>query len=724
MTYFDRVLAALIPLLICANSTFSQTQGINRESYKIHASKIVSDVVIDGVLNEVAWQEAEMAEQFHRVLPTDTGYAAAQTIVKLCYSETDLYIGIVCMDPLPGKRPVESLRRDWSFPKNDNFIVFIDSYNDQTNGFAFGISPAGAQWDGIQSNGGKVNLDWDTKWKSEVKNYDDRWIAEFQIPFRSLRYNGGSKEWGINFSRQDLKTGEKSSWAPMPRQFATATLAYTGTVVWEEALAKAGPRFSVIPFVSSKATQDKTLDGKITPGLSAGADGKLILSTSMNLDLTIIPDYSQVEVDRQQTNLDRFELFFPEKRQFFLENSDIFANLGATNLRPFFSRRIGLTSPVIAGARLSGKLGDNWRVGFMDMQTQGQTSSSSSNYAVAAVQRTIFKRSSVSAFMVNKQTIMSEINYFNPKDLFNRVAGAEFNLASADNKWTGKSFFHQSFNGGSNKNSSVFANTLTYSSQFLLATLNQAWVGSEFQADVGYIRRNGYMQMNPEFQYKFFPKNSTLANHGPGLEADLYLDANSHVTDRDFRLFYQFTWLNKSTLKADFQNSYLELQFPFDPTHLGGVPFSTGQEFQQNEAGISYISDIRKPFNYLIEARFGEYFGGEKLTLNNQLYYRIQPYGSLAIVSSYNSIHLTEPYTSAEFFLIGPRLDITITNSLFITGLVQYNNQIDNINLNFRLQWRFAPVSDLYIVYTENAHPLDYRVKNRGLVVKLSYWFN
>ncbi len=711
-------------LLLFPQYLKAQTIGINRESYVIHTAKTTGDFVIDGVLDEIAWQEAEMADHFHRVLPTDTGYAIAQTQVKVCFTESHLYIGIVCFDPTPGKRPVESLRRDWSFPKNDNFIVFIDTYNDQTNGFAFGISPAGAQWDGIQANGGKVNLDWDIKWKSEVRNYDDRWLAEFEIPFRSLRYNGGSKEWGINFSRQDLKTGEKSSWAPMPRQFATATLAYTGTLVWEQELQKTGPRFSVIPFVSAKATQQMSEDGRMLPSLSAGADAKLILSTSMNLDLTVLPDYSQVEVDRQQTNLDRFELFFPEKRQFFLENSDLFANLGSDNLRPFFSRRIGLTNPVIAGARLSGQLGENWRIGIMDLQTRGNTELYTTNYAVASVQRTVFQRSSVSAFLVNKQLVQNPSNTIELTNLFNRVAGAEFNLASADNRWTGKSFYHQSFRQGSGKNGAVFANAISYSSQYLTAKLSQAWVGSNYFADVGYIRRKGYLQVNPELQYKFFPKNSSLANHGPGLEADVFLDASSHLTDRDIRAFYQFTWLNKSVLKADFQNSFFELQFPFDPTHLGGIPFSKGETFVQNEGGISFSSDIRKPFNYLIEARFGDYFKGQKLSLINQLYYRIQPYASMAIVSSYNSIQLPEPYTSAEFFLIGPRLDITLTNSLFITGLIQYNNQIDNINLNFRLQWRFAPVSDLYIVYTENAHPLDYRVKDRGLVIKFSYWFN
>ncbi len=718
----------LIPILcLCTIFTpdlLSQSGGINREQYRILISKTDIEMSVDGILDELVWNEADLADSFHQVLPTDIGYAEAQTQVKVCYTKTHLYLGIVCLDPIAGKRPVESLRRDWSFPKNDNFIVFIDTYNDQTNGFAFGISPAGAQWDGIQSNGGKVNLDWDAKWKSAVKNYDDKWIAEFEIPFKSLRYHEGASEWGINFSRQDLKTAEKSSWAPMPRQFATATLAYTGSLIWDQPLPSSRTHFSMIPYVSQKLRQETSQGTKIGSDFLVGADAKIIISTSMNLDLTVLPDYSQVEVDRQQTNLDRYELFFPEKRQFFLENSDLFANLGSDNLRPFFSRRIGLTNPVIGGARLSGKIGDNWRIGFMDMQTRGCTNLYNTNFAVASVQRQVFKRSSVSAFLVNRQMVQNSFDEWDIGKNFNRVAGAEFNLASADNKWTGKSFYHHSFDQGKPGKSGVFSNTLTYATQFFTASLSQALVGPDYQADVGYIRRNGYFQINPIIQYKFFPENHSIANHGPGLKTDIYLNPQGQLTDRDIQLLYQISWLNKSVFEMDIKNTFLELQFKFDPTHTEGIPFNKGENFSWNEAGLSYTSDIRKPFNYMLETRYGGYFNGQKLTINNELFYRLQPYSSIAIVSSFNKVSLPQPYNSANFILIGPRLDITFTNKIFFTGLVQYNNQIDNLNFNIRLQWRFAPVSDLYIVYTENSHPLNYQVKNRGLVIKLSYWFN
>jgi len=712
-------------IFLCLNSIlFGQSKGINREKYRIYTTETNNEINIDGILDEPVWINADKAHHFQRVQPTDTGFAIAQTEVKVTYNESTLYVGIVCYDPTPGKRPVESLRRDFNFSKNDNFIVFIDTYNDQTNGFAFGVSAAGAQWDGVQANGGLVNLDWDIKWRSEVKSYDDRWVAEFAIPFRSMRYRGGDKEWGINFSRLDLKTNEKSSWAPMPRQFATATLAFTGSLMWDKPLPSSGVRFSLIPYVSAQTTQNKEAGEGFEPKAKAGFDAKAILSTSMNLDMTVNPDYSQVEVDRQVTNLDRFELFFPEKRQFYLENSDLFAKLGNDNLRPFFSRRIGLESPVIAGARLSGKIGNNWRIGLMDIQTGEKDNINPQNFTVAALQRQVFSHSNITAFLVNKQVMNTENDTAFTGNKYNRVAGVEYNLASANNHWLGKAFYHQSFYPGANLDAAALSANISYYTQYLNVTLNQSVVGTDYVAEVGYIRRKGYYELNPIVQYKFFPSSSRIANHGPAFKFDILFDPSMKQTDREGQILYQIEWMNKNLLVADVKDIYIELLQPFDPTNSGGVPLPEGSKYNWKETGLSFTSDIRKPFNLLVSSRYGGYFNGNRFTANGELNYRIQPYASLGIITTYNNISMPDPYSSAEFVLFGPRLDITFTDKIFFTSFVQYNNQIDNLNLNLRFQWRFAPVSDLFIVYTENSYPENYNVKNRGLVLKFSYWFN
>ena len=716
--------ASTIFFLFCLPALFSQSQAVNRDGFRLDAIRTNNPVQVDGLLDEAVWLNAGRASQFHKITPIDTGYARAQTEVMMAFDDTHFYLGIICHDTLPGKRPSESLRRDWNFGSNDNFFAAIDTYNDQTNGFAFGVNAVGAQWDGIQSDGGSVSLEWDGKWQSAVQNHPDLWVAEFSIPFRTVRYREGDKQWGINFSRLDLKSNEKSSWAPVPRQFASANLAYTGSLSWEEPPPPSGVRFSLIPYVSGKVTHQKDAGKDLNFSGSAGLDAKVILSTSMNLDVSINPDYSQVEVDRQQTNLDRFELYFPEKRKFFLENSDLFASLGSKQVRPFFSRRIGLDAPVIAGARLSGKIGENWRVGLMDMQTASKDTIAAGNYAVAVLQRSVLQRSNIGVFMTNKQVLgnISDSTYHS--NLYNRVAGAEFNLASMDNNWTGKAFYHHSFHPGQEGDRFSTAAIMQYETRQFSAGWSQSYVGGSYLAEMGFVRRKGYHQANPAVGYKFYPRSATIAYHGPSVSADLFFEPDFSLSDREIELSYTLSWIDRSSLSLDMEEGYLRLLEPFDPTNTGGVMIPAGEVFNWTELALTYQSNQRQLFTYMISGRYGGFFNGTRLSFSTDLNYRVQPYGSLSLELSYNRILLPEPYTSTDLVLLGPRLDLTLTDKLFFTTLVQYNNQIDNVNVNMRLQWRFAPVSDLFIVYTENAFPQHMETKDRGIVIKLSYWIN
>jgi len=718
-----RTTTLLLLLFAFSIVSIGQNNAVNRDDYRLRATKISQPVSIDGVLDEEIWSRAQKTSPFYRIQPIDTGYAKAQTEVMVAFDDEFIYMGIINWDPMPGKRPVESYRRDWSFNNNDNFFAAIDTYNDQTNGFAFGVNAVGGQWDGMQADGGKVALEWDGKWYSAVQDYEDRWTAEFKIPFRTIRYNDGDTEWGINFSRLDLKTNEKSSWAPVPRQFASATLAFTGTLEWESPVPKSGVRMSLIPYAMGQATHDKEEGSPVDYEANAGLDAKVILSTSMNLDVTINPDYSQVEVDRQVTNLDRFELYFPEKRKFFLENSDLFANLGTETLRPFFSRRIGLDQPVIGGARLSGNIGDNWRIGLMNMQTAAKDEHTADNYSVAVLQRQVLSRSNVSVFMTNKQVVSGSQDTLSYYD-FNRVAGGEFNFASTNNRWTGKAFYHHSFNPGPEGDRFATAGLIQYSTQQFKAGLNQTYVGGNYLAEMGFVRRKGYYRTTPSIGYQFFPMSKRVTSHGPSLEADLYFEPGMTLTDREIDLGSSLTWNARSELKGGLEEGYVILLEPFDPTNTGGVEIPAGSEFNWTEAYLSYQSTQKWLFTFIVEGRYGGYFGGTRAQFETEMNYRVQPYGSLSLVASYNHIVMPEPYTSADLWLVGPKLDITFTEKLFFTTYVQYNNQIDNINTNMRLQWRFAPVSDLFIVYTENAYPSGWTTRNRGFVVKLSYWFN
>ena len=243
-------------LLICSIATLTLQAQKKNESYQYPIRPATSAIKIDGIIDEAAWQSADEVSDFFMVLPMDTSRAQVKTAVRMTYDNDNMYIVAVCYNGFQGEPVVESLRRDFNFGKNDNFIVFIEPFNDQTNGFAFGSNAVGAQWDGTMFNGGSVDLSWDNKWTSEVKTYADKWVFEAAIPFKSIRFKDGVTNWGINFSRNDLKTTEKSSWAPVPRQFPTASLAYNGSLIWDKAPPAPSVNISAIPYVLGGLTKD------------------------------------------------------------------------------------------------------------------------------------------------------------------------------------------------------------------------------------------------------------------------------------------------------------------------------------------------------------------------------------------------------------------------------------------------------------------------------------
>lgn len=705
------------------------------ESYQLHIRKAASVIDIDGSMDDPAWEEADMATDFYMVLPMDTSHAQVRTDVKMMYDEHALYLIAVCYHALPGPYIVESLRRDFAFGKNDNFLLFMDPFDDQTNGFSFGANAAGAQWDGLMYEGGKVDLSWDNKWTSAVKNYDDRWVFEAAIPFKTIRYKKGITRWGINFSRLDVKTTEKSSWAPVPRQFPTASLAYTGILIWDEPPPSAGSNVSVIPYVLGGITRDYDQDKPNDYRGEVGVDAKVAVTSSLNLDLTVNPDFSQVEVDRQVTNLDRFELFFPERRQFFLENGDLFANFGYQTLRPFFSRRIGLGVPIQFGARLSGKLNKNWRIGAMDMQTGKEDETAgggaplpAQNFAVVALQRQVFARSNIGAIIINKESL----NYQPSTDpnqpvysQYNRNVGLEYNLASANNLWTGKALFLKSFSPDHLGRELSHAANLQYSSRRWLLNWQHEYVGRNYNAEVGYVPRRGYIKVQPQISYLFFPKGGNILSHGPEFNANLFFNEAFEGTDNEAYMVYNFTFRSQSTFATWIARDYVKLLQPFDPTNIKGDTLSVGSEHRWSSWGTEFVSKPNSLFTYSFSTRYGGFYAeGTRLNFATELGYRFQPYVSILATASYNHIQLPEPWARTTFWLLGPRLDVTMTNKLFFTAFLQYNEQLDNINLNTRLQWRYQPASDLFIVYTDNYFPAPFFVRNRALVLKLTYWWN
>ena len=696
----------------------SEASNKRNLDYVLHVKKAVDPIKLDGIIDEPDWISAEKAKNFHLVLPVDTGLAKSPSEVVMTYDDKAFYLGVTFFDTVPGKRIAESFRRDFVFGNNDNFLVFFDTFLDQTNGFSFGSSVSGAMWDGTQSNGASVNLNWDCKWESKTVQYSDRWVTEMRIPFRSIRFRSGTDRWYVNFSRLDLKTNEKSAWAPVPRQFATASLAYAGVLQWDRPLPKSRMMFSVIPYVFGSAARNFEAGTNTKYRQDFGFDAKLGLSTAMNLDLTYNPDFSQAEVDQQVTNLDRFELFFPEKRQFFLENSDLFSSYGLTTVTPFFSRRIGLDAPVLGGARLSGKLGDKWRLGFLDMQTEKTDDPLSRNFMVAALQRKMFSRSNIGFILVNKEYMNEPL-----KQNFNRVAGIDYNLASSNNAWSGKLFYHRSFSPENPGKQYAQGAYLIYNTRRIHAAMGQASVGENYVAEAGYVRRNGYNMLNPEFSLLWVP-NKKVVSHGIVSTANYYFDPHYNQLDHEFSMMYKFEFSNRAIVDAGFKDYYILLNQDFDPTHRSGAVLAKGTDYSYQVGFIDFISDTRTLFNYAATITKGSFYNGNITSVEGHATYRYQPYLNMTMNFSYNDINLPGNFERTRFWLLGPKLDLTLSDKVFFQSFVQYNEQIDNMNINLRFQWRYKPVSDLFIVYTDNYYTGNWTCRNRALVLKLSYWFN
>ncbi|MGZ5135285.1 MAG: DUF5916 domain-containing protein, partial [Flavitalea sp.] len=460
----------------------------------------------------------------------------------------------------------------------------------------------------------------------------------------------------------------------------------------------------------------------------AGMDVKVAITSSLNLDLTVNPDFSQVEVDRQVTNLDRFELFFPERRQFFLENGDLFANFGYLNIRPFFSRRIGLEAPIRFGARLSGKPNKNWRLGLMNMQT-GKVEDlalPAQNFTVASLQRKVFSRSNIGMIFINKQSLNYQSDSLKPAySDYNRNVGAEYNLASSNNLWTGKVMFLKSFTPKVSGKDFVHAAHLQYSSRRLFLVWQHEYVGKNYNAEVGYIPRKNYIKLNPQVGYTFFPKSGKVLSHGPKYFYGGFYDDKFSRTDDEHILGYSVTFRTQASLLTWIAHNYVKLLAPFDPTNSQKDTLATGSEHRWYAYGTDFISKPQSLFTFGFSTRYGGYYAdGTRLNLSGDLGYRFQPYVSIAVNTSYNYITLPQPWGNTTFWLVGPRLDITMTNKLFLTTFFQYNGQLKNMNLNARFQWRYKPASDIFLVYTDNYLPAPLSVRNRAVVLKITYWWN
>ncbi len=720
-------------LLIGSIRTYAQAPSFN-------IVKTASPIMIDGILDEKDWATADVADNFQMNYPHDTLAALSKTEVKITYDDKSLYIGAICYDEIDGDYIAQSLKRDFSFPVNDAFAVFFDAFSDGANGLSFSVNPFGVQRDGIISSGGTrgVTTSWDAVWYAEVFRGSGYWSLEMSIPFKTLRFKSETDIWKINFARNDLKRNETSTWAPVPRGFNVATMAYYGEVAWDKTpRATKGIKTALSPYAALSFTRDiENGDEKVRFKPNAGLDARLDLNTSLKLDVTINPDFSQVEVDEQVLNLDRFEISFPERRFFFLENSDMFAGLGNSRVRPFFSRRIGGVGSdpvtILGGVKLSGKINKDWRVGFLDVQTKREEDvDDAQNYMVVSVARKILTGSQVKAFFTNK----SAFNGDDPKD-YNRGAGVELDYRSKKSTITAHSYLHVAKTEEKLKNAFAYGAKARYRTSKINVFLGLDAVGENYITEMGFVprlyhtdeegatQRIGYNQLRTNGNYWFFQKNSSVLDYmGPFFGFDLFTGKSWNYQEHKTKLGWEIRFMNTNVFRATFTESNPVLFYDFTLSGLD-IPFSPGN-YHENAFSLEYDTGKRKRLNGSAEIGIGQKYLGKEFKIEGELNYRISKWGAFGLNMSNKKLYnFPEEYGEANLFLLGPRAEISFSRDIFWTTFLQYNTQKENFNLNTRFQWRIAPMSDLYFVITNNYFTDPFSTRNWTFVLKANYWFD
>lgn len=742
--YFCAMKCASTCLLVFL-SLFLSAQ-FDDESKSVNIGYIEDKPIIDGIIDEGLWANIEPATDFWQYFPTDSLQAKAQTEVYLTSDENNLYVGIKCYGA-GNDWLVSSLKRDYRAGGNDNVTLVFDTFDDNTNGIFFGINPEGVIREGVVTNGGNGFRDfsesWDNKWKGEAKKFDGYYTAELEIPFSTLRFDPSNKKWGMVVYRFDTQDNEMSVWKRTPRNQTLFSLAYTGELNWEQLPSNGSSKLSVIPFATAGGSKDFETDLPTDKFADIGGDVKVAVTPGLNLDLTVNPDFSQVEVDRQVTNLSRFELFFPERRQFFVENADLFGDFGFSSVNPFFSRRIGVGNDantgstvqnrILGGLRLSGKLNKNTRIGLLNMQTAQDIDQGlpKANYSVAVVQKKIWDRSNIGFIFVNKQSFGQNVEEFELQ-AFNRIAGLDFNYASPDNTWSGKTFLHTSITPDSDAKL-AHGTELSYNKRDIGFTWSHTYVQEDYNAAVGFVRRTNYIQIEPELNFKFYPTQGPLNRFNIRTSAEVLWRPGFGRTDHDMSLGVDGQFNNSARFFLNLSHNYVYLFDDFDPTGTSSTPLKAGTSYNYVNFGGNIGTDSRKALSANFGPFVGGYFNGTRYGLRGSLRLRYQPKGQIELNYSWNHFNMPHLDETKQTLLIGPRIDYTFSKALFATAFVQYNTQAKNTNINARLQWRFAPVSDFFLVFTDNyftgnlEEPSDrfaFNLKNRAIVAKMTYWIN
>ena len=712
------------------------------------AVRIPSAPLIDGqVLDDPAWTGIEPITGFRQTTPVEGAPASERTEVRVSYSNDTLYVGVVCFDSDPSTIIVSDSRRDSPLTETDSFQIIFDTYLDQQNGFVFGTNPSGLEYDGQvtsegQGSGGFAgfggggggrqqrgtgrgfNLNWDGSWTVQTQVSEIGWSAEFAIPFRTLRYpTETSQTWGLNFQRNIRRRNETAFWAPLPRQYNLYRLSLAGQLTGLEVPAQRN--LKIVPYLLGDAVHSD-LANNGTPLLGdAGVDLKYSITPSLTFDATYNTDFAQVEVDDQQINLNRFNLFLPEKRPFFLENAGLFGvgNSGSTEL--FFSRRIGIGSggvaiPILAGGRLSGQVGGNLNVGLLSMQTEGiEGVAPSNNFTVGRVRKDLQNRSNIGAIFVNRQASGRLAGV----DDYNRTFGVDGRWGIGQNT-TISGFAARTETPDLVGDEHAYSLSYAYSSQEWRLNYSYTEVGDNFNPEVGFLRRRGYRSVSAFTFYTFrLSPDAPLKLH----------EIRPHVT---WNSFWDFGGFQETSF------AHIDSHWEFK----GGAEIHTGMNlategvtetfeifpgvfvppdtYVHKEAAIVAMSNQGAALSGQVRITAGGFFGGDRLAISPSIRLRVGDAFNTDVGISRNDIN--SPFGAFVTNLIISRTSFSFTPRVFIQSLIQYNDRADLWSANLRFGVLGQANTGLFLVYndTRGLNGLTPGTAGRSLTLKYSRLFD
>lgn len=690
---------------------------------------INAHISVDGELNEEVWKQLPEITGFYNYMPIDEGLAKHQTITKLFHDGEYLYLSAVYQDS-EARIQTSSLKRDVSIGISDSFVLILDTQNQKQIGYYFAVNTYGTQVDGLVervNEGFDFSLSWNARWKAAASVQGTDKVYEIAIPLKALNYDKNNPVFNIQMYVRDIK---KNAWTIMTnvkRNYRLFDLRFTTPFLVESLPDNSNSRFVVTPSLTLNH-QEEVVEKEEETSFKPSLDIQYNLTSSLKLDATVNPDFSQIDVDQQVTNLTRFALFFPERRNFFLENADLFSNLGVDGVNPFYSRRIGQTSEILFGTKLSGNLSPKTRIGLLNIQTDENQTTAAQNYGALVTEYQLSEEFTATGFIINRQQTDG------PEFLgdYNRVAGVNLNYKSTNNRWTGITNLGKSFNDGVSGNNSFYNAQVWYNKRGFTWNLGLKGIGENYITDVGFtprlyhfdalngeVTREGYTQTTAELEYEKYYENSGNINSFRVLNYrnNNYFDNNGSLSQSSHFFNSALFFKDLSAIYYVVNYDYVDLKYGFAPLNNGNVLNPDVYRFGILKLG--YNSANNQKLRYRVSAERGTYYGGRRSRASLFLNYQLLPFANFQLDYDVNTIDLDE-LGKETFHLTRFTGEVFFNRRLNWSTYVQYNTQRNNFNVNSRIQWEYKPLSYIYLVVTDNFNRHISRT-NWGIAFKINY---